>query len=57
MIGAGTFGKVYLGIIDGKAFAIKVLKKNHILETNQSDHIKAEKNILTELSHPFIVNM
>ena len=32
IIGTGTFGKVYLSILNGKAFALKLLNKNKIIE-------------------------
>ena len=57
MIGTGTFGKVYLGLIDNKPVAIKCLKKHQILKMKQTEHIKQEKDILAEIDHPFIVNM
>lgn len=32
IIGTGTFGKVYLAILDGKSFALKMLHKRKIIE-------------------------
>lgn len=32
IIGTGTFGKVYLSILNGKAFALKLLNKSKIIE-------------------------
>ena len=46
IIGTGTFGKVYLAILNGKGFALKMLHKKKIIELKQIDHIKNEKNIL-----------
>ena len=40
MIGTGTFGKVYLGLLDEQPVAIKCLKKNQIIKMKQVDHIK-----------------
>lgn len=57
MIGTGTFGKVYLGLLDEKPVAIKCLKKHQILKMKQTEHIKQEKEVLAEVDHPFIVNM
>ena len=57
IIGTGTFGKVYLAILDGKSFALKVLNKRKIIELKQCDHIKNEKNILAGVTHPFVVNL
>jgi serine/threonine protein kinase len=57
IIGTGTFGKVYLAILDGKGYALKMLHKKKIIELKQVDHIKNEKNILAGANHPFIVNL
>ena len=46
MIGTGTFGQVYLGFLEGKPMAIKVLRKTQVLMLKQVDHVKSEKNIL-----------
>lgn len=32
IIGTGTFGKVYLCILDGKSYALKLLHKRKIIE-------------------------
>lgn len=32
IIGTGTFGKVYLAVLDGKSFALKMLNKRKIIE-------------------------
>jgi serine/threonine protein kinase len=32
IIGTGTFGKVYLALLDGKSFALKMLHKKKIIE-------------------------
>lgn len=57
IIGTGTFGKVYLAILNGKGYALKMLHKKKIIELKQIDHIKNEKNILAGVQHPFIVNL
>jgi serine/threonine protein kinase len=46
VIGTGTFGKVYLAMLDGKPVALKALKKTQIIELKQVDHIKLEKSLL-----------
>lgn len=38
-------------------FALKMLKKSEIIRLKQVEHIKAEKSILSRISHPFIVNL
>jgi len=59
-LGTGTFGRVRLVSYDFKKiqyFALKMLKKTEIIRLKQVEHIKAEKNILTRINHPFIVNL
>jgi serine/threonine protein kinase len=36
---------------------VKILKKRKIIELNQIDHIKSEKELLASIQHPFIVNL
>ena len=57
IIGTGTFGKVYLALLKGKSYALKMLHKRKVIELRQIDHIKNEKNILADVQHPFIVNL
>ncbi|KAL8457656.1 hypothetical protein ACS0TY_034685 [Phlomoides rotata] len=62
MIGKGAFGKVFQvrmksnddGNGDG-IFAMKVMRKDTIIKNNHVDYMKAERNILTKVVHPFIV--
>ncbi len=59
MIGQGSFGKV-LQVRKkdtGEIFAMKVLDKSKIIEQNEVSHTMAERNILTRLKHPFLVNL
>lgn len=58
-VGKGSFGKV-LQVRkkdNGKIFAMKVLDKQHILDSNEMEHTRAEKKILQMLHHPFLVNL
>ena len=57
VIGTGTFGKVFLATHNGKAVALKSLKKTQLIELKQVDHVKQERDILKSLKHPFIVNL
>lgn len=57
VIGTGTFGKVYLALLDGAPVALKALKKTQIINLKQVDHIKLEKSLLAQIYHPFIVNL
>ncbi|XP_070772935.1 ribosomal protein S6 kinase beta-1 isoform X5 [Enoplosus armatus] len=63
VLGKGGYGKVFQvrkvsGATSGKIFAMKVLKKA-IIVRNAKDtaHTKAERNILEEVKHPFIVDL
>ncbi|EAN99769.1 protein kinase A catalytic subunit 3 [Trypanosoma cruzi] len=58
-LGAGSFGRVRIAKLKGTNdyYAVKCLKKREILKMKQVQHIRQEKQILMELSHPFIVNM
>ena len=40
VIGTGTFGKVFLAMLDGKAVALKALKKTQLIELKQVEHVK-----------------
>lgn len=58
-LGTGSFGRVrlvkYKG--DAKFYALKILKKSEVIYLKQVEHVKTEKRILQEISHPFIVNL
>ncbi|KAF9995229.1 hypothetical protein BGZ79_011105 [Entomortierella chlamydospora] len=55
----GTFGRVYLTRLqqDQKFYAMKVLKKSEVVRLKQVEHINSEKLILSQVNHPFIVNL
>ena len=59
MIGRGSFGKVFLVIhkASGEVFAMKSLRKDVILDSDQVESTKLEKDILMEADHPFLVGM
>ncbi len=59
MIGKGTFGKVYLVEHNKsqKIYAMKCIRKDIIIDNEQFENIKLEKDILFNVEHPFIVNM
>lgn len=59
VIGKGSFGKVIMVAKKdtGKFYAMKVLNKKTIIERNELEHTRAEKNILQKLVHPFLVNL
>jgi len=59
VIGKGSFGKVLQVRYKktGQIFAMKVLNKKTILDRNELDHTRAEKNILMRLTCPFLVRL
>jgi serine/threonine protein kinase len=61
-LGTGTFGRVRLVTYkhtDGKkhVFALKMLKKSEVIRLKQVEHIKSEKQILSRISHPYVVSL
>ena len=40
-----------------KLYAMKILKKEAVAKRNQKIHTQAERNILEEMHHPFIVEL
>lgn len=58
-LGTGTFGRVRLckNPSENSYHAMKVLKKHEVVRLKQVEHILSEKQILTSVHHPFIVNM
>ena len=38
-------------------YAMKMLRKEHVLNRNQVEHTKTERNVLEHVSHPFIVSL
>jgi cGMP-dependent protein kinase len=57
-LGVGGFGRVELVCINGdksRTFALKALKKKHIVDTRQQEHIFAERNIMFETKSDWIV--
>ena len=63
VLGKGGYGKVFqvrkvTGKNCGKIYAMKVLKKATIVRNQKdTDHTKAERNILESVKHPFIVDL
>lgn len=58
-LGHGSFGDVYLVTKQntGKLYAMKVLKKDRIMERNLIKYAVTERNVLTYIKHPFIVSL
>lgn len=40
---------------ENTAFAMKCIKKKHVVDTKQQEHIYSEKKILEQICSPFIV--
>ncbi|KAM9742515.1 cGMP-dependent protein kinase 2 isoform 4-T4 [Dama dama] len=58
-LGVGGFGRVELVKVKNEnvAFAMKCIRKKHIVDTKQQEHVYSEKKILEELCSPFIVKL
>lgn len=59
MLGRGTFGKVFLAELRSskKMYAIKTIRKDVLIEYNQVQNTKLEKDILLSCDHPNLVGM
>lgn len=59
VVGQGAFGKVYQVRKKGSSeiYAMKVMRKDKIMEKNHAEYMKAERDILTKIDHPFIVRL
>ena len=59
MLGKGTFGKVFLSEFnrDKQLYAIKVIRKDILIEYNQIKNTKLEKDIMFKCQHQFLVGM
>ena len=58
MLLLGGFGKLKLAKNkkNGKYVALKILKKQEIIKSQQIDHVYNENFIHSQISHPMIVN-
>ncbi|CAD8178540.1 unnamed protein product [Paramecium octaurelia] len=59
VLGRGAFGKVMMcEKKDSKElFAIKSLRKEHIMDKNQVEHTRAERKLLEEIDNPFLISL
>ncbi|PON45595.1 cGMP-dependent kinase [Trema orientale] len=59
VVGQGAFAKVYQVRKKGTSeiYAMKVMRKDKIMEKNHAEYMKAERDILTIIDHPFIVQL
>lgn len=59
VVGQGAFAKVYQVRRKGSSeiYAMKVMRKDKIVEKNHAEYMKAERDILTKVDHPFVVQL
>lgn len=59
VVGQGAFGKVFQvrKRDTGEVFAMKVMRKNRILERQHGEYVRAERDALTAVVHPYIVTL
>ncbi|GAM27769.1 hypothetical protein SAMD00019534_109450, partial [Acytostelium subglobosum LB1] len=59
LVGRGGFGKVHQVIKndDNMVYALKTIRKDHIIRTNSVMNTLSEKDILKRVKHPFIVKL
>ncbi|KAF2306617.1 hypothetical protein GH714_019833 [Hevea brasiliensis] len=59
VVGQGAFAKVYQVRKKGTSeiYAMKVMRKDKIMEQNHVEYMKAERDILTKIDHPFVVQL
>ncbi|TRY71029.1 hypothetical protein TCAL_10107 [Tigriopus californicus] len=59
VIGRGAFGEVRLvqKIDTGHVYAMKILRKSAMVEKEQVAHVRAERDVLVEADHPWVVKM
>ena len=57
VIGKGSFGKVMQVRKNdtNRIYAMKIIKKAHIVERSEVSHTLAERAVLAQINHPFIV--
>ena len=59
VVGQGNFAKVMQvrKKDTGKVYAMKILNKSQLAETDQLEHIKTERAVLQFIEHPFLVKL
>lgn len=60
-VGVGSYARVRVakmkGSTDGSVVAFKIFQKSEVIRLKQVEHVRAEKQILASIDHPFIVNL
>lgn len=56
-LGVGAFGKVTLVKYRQALYALKSIRKGHVVSTNMLRHIMREREAMKHLSSPFTVNL
>jgi len=62
VLGKGSFGKVVLvqkrvGKERGQLFAMKILRKTHLVKRRQIERTRTERKVLSVVNHPFIMKL
>jgi len=62
VLGKGSFGKVVLvqkrqGKERGGLFAMKILRKSHLVKRRQIERTRTERKVLSVVNHPFIMKL
>ncbi|KAG7272821.1 hypothetical protein CRUP_025801 [Coryphaenoides rupestris] len=59
ILGEGSFSTVVLAREQstGKEYAIKILEKRHIMKENKAQYVKRERDLMSNLDHPFFVKL
>ncbi|CAJ1812290.1 unnamed protein product [Sphenostylis stenocarpa] len=59
VVGQGAFAKVYQVRKKGTSeiYAMKVMRKDKIMEKNHAEYMKAERDIWTKIEHPYVVQL
>ena len=57
VLGKGTFGKVMLcrENSSNQLYAMKILKKDHIIKKKEVENTKKENRVLRSMRHPFLI--
>eukprot|EP00195_Chlamydomonas_chlamydogama_P010294 CAMPEP_0202892906 /NCGR_PEP_ID=MMETSP1392-20130828/2583_1 /ASSEMBLY_ACC=CAM_ASM_000868 /TAXON_ID=225041 /ORGANISM="Chlamydomonas chlamydogama, Strain SAG 11-48b" /LENGTH=513 /DNA_ID=CAMNT_0049577039 /DNA_START=243 /DNA_END=1784 /DNA_ORIENTATION=- len=59
VVGQGAFGKVFQvqHKVSHRIYAMKVMRKERILQKDHSEYVRSERDLLTSVTHPYIVKM